>query len=1222
MPESPSRALAPFHRLHPILALVPPLVAAVAQWMLAPLVQPHIWFLCYPAVFVSSWIGSLRSGLLATLLSTSLVWWFFVEPKYVLVKAPEELFAVVVLLTTGVLFAVFHDRLRKTNERLEKAVDDGRIFAAFLANSSDFIGIADANGKPVYVNPAGRRMVGLAPDFRVETTNIPDYYPPDQRGFARDVIVKAMVEQGRWAGNTYFRNWQTGEAIPVSDTHFMIREPDTGRLIGMGTVTRDITDLTRAREEIERANGKLTQANHEITLLYEKVKKLDELKTKFFANVSHELRTPLTLILGPVEKHLRSTADLDPEVRRDLEVVERNARTVLRHVNDLLDVSRIDAGRLKPEYSEIDVAALVRITTDHFSTLAKENHLEFVVDTPPVLPVQTDSEKLERILLNLLSNAFKYTPHGGRVRVSLAETGGRYTLEVGDSGPGIPEDKREVVFERFAQLADDAAQRRGGTGLGLSIVRDLTVLLGGSVSVSDAPEGGALFVVVLPSVAAPGTAVRPGIGEPIAARAIEQLVDELREPRVAVGTGRGAAEGCEGLVLVVEDNRDMSRFIADNLQKDGFAVSLAFDGREGYEKAMAERPDLVLTDVMMPVMSGDDLVRLLRRRPELSSTPIVVLTARADEALRVGLLHEGVQDYLDKPFSVAELHARVRNLIARKRAEDHVNRLRRQLEAVALASTEISEAVASLPEESVRTVFQMIALNAQSLTGAEVAAAGIGGDLTHPFEIWSCVGVDPEQAAKIGRLPCATGLLGFVSREDKTVRLRDIREHPAHRGFPPCHPDIRSFLGVPIRYKGHAVGNLFLGNKKDGAEFTVDDQQLAEMIAARAGAAIETARLYAAEGRAHAWLQAVLDQMPEGIILMDADGRVTMENQSLRALTNAVEPVADRFGNPMTIDLRHSSGQRLAVDDFPIVKAIVNHEVTRGLELIGRRADDRMVPLLVSAAPIFTADGKLAGAAMVCQDVSTLKELERVREEWASIVAHDLRQPIGVISLRSALLLRAELTDDQREDVRQIRASAERLSRMVSDLMDAALLETRRMPVVLERLDLGQFLRDVVERVPLATPRTRVRTPVDRRLFVRADPQRLEQVLTNLLSNAVKYGSPEAAIDLEATHRDGQAEILVTNRGRGIPSDELPMIFERYVRSSATARSPIKGLGIGLYIARGLVEAQGGRIWAESVPDEVTTFHVTMPLDGPPLPADPGQPAESASHAALHAEAS
>jgi signal transduction histidine kinase len=298
---------------------------------------------------------------------------------------------------------------------------------------------------------------------------------------------------------------------------------------------------------------------------------------------------------------------------------------------------------------------------------------------------------------------------------------------------------------------------------------------------------------------------------------------------------------------------------------------------------------------------------------------------------------------------------------------------------------------------------------------------------------------------------------------------------------------------------------------------------------------------------------------------------------------------------------------------------MVEREITWGQEFVGRRVDDRLTPFLVSAAPILGADRNLDGAVMVFQDISALKELERMREEWASIIAHDLRQPISVIALRSALLQRARLSHEHKNDVRQIHAAAERLNRMTSDLMDASLLETRRMQVALERLDLCQFLRDVVQRAPPGTRPTKTRTPAGLRLFIKGDAERLEQVLANLLSNAVKYGAPETDIGLEIKHAYGNAEILVTNRGAGIPSDELPLLFDRYVRSRAAETGTARGLGLGLYIARGLVEAHHGHIWAESVPGDVTTFHVVIPLDGPPVPADaPASDEAAASHPELH----
>lgn len=1090
------------------------------------------------------------------------------------------------------------DELTRVNERLNLAIRERQIFAALVRASPDFIGIADPNGKPVYLNPGGRRMVGLAADFPIEDTTIADYYPPDRRAFAADVIVKSMIERGHWEGETTFRHWLTGDAIPVSDTHFMIRSPETGETLGMGTITRDISEARRAREAIETANARLLEANNEITRLYEKTKELDELKTHFFANVSHEFRTPLSLILVPLEKHLRAATRVDADLRRDLEVAERSARTLLHYVDDLLDVARLDAGSLTVEYAQADAAQLVRFVSDYFAVLAREKRIEFAIDAPATLPIQIDPEKLQRMLLNVLSNAFKFTPNGGRVRVWVHEEGDRCRVEIGDSGPGIPEDRRAAVFERFRRF-EMAPAGSSGTGLGLSIVRDFAALLGGSVTIGVAPEGGAAFVLDLPRAAPAGIAVKPGIGGDSIARRVKLQVDALRERSGAAVSDHTPEQSREALVLVVEDHPEMNRIIAESLIREGFRVVTAFDGREGYDKAVELGPDLIVTDIMMPRMSGDELIRSLRQRAEFESVPMVVLTARADPEFRLRLLRGGADDYLDKPFSAEELCARVRNLVTRKRTQEESNRLRKQIEDVAHASKTVAEAVAGLPESSMQAVLHTIALNAAGLTSAEFAAVGIGTDPARPFELWAFSGLSHEQATRIGSHPRPIGLLGAVAKGNETLRLRDLRTHPAYRGVPAHHPAMSSFIGVPIRYKGHAVGNIFVANKRGAPEFSEQDQRLVEMLAESVGVAIETARLYSAEGLERAWLETVVDQMPEGVLLMDAEGHVTVVNQFIRSLAAADPPTSDRFGNRILFDLRRPSGERLSPDDLPIMKALVEKVTTQGHELAARRIDGRMVPLLVGAAPIRTANGEFAGATMILQDASTLKELEQLREEWASVVSHDLQQPIHTILLRSDLLFTGALNEQQTEHVRQIRITVRRLERMVNDLLDASQLDARRLKIFPERLDIGELVHDIAARFPDAAHVT-CHAPESHRLFVQGDAQRLEQVVSNLLSNATKYGEPDAEIQLDVSLASGCANVSVTNSGPGIDADELPLLFERYARSRSAIASTTRGLGLGLYIAKGLIEAHGGHIWAESVPGR-TTFHFTLPLDGPPV---------------------
>ena len=429
-------------------------------------------------------------------------------------------------------------------------------------------------------------------------------------------------------------------------------------------------------QEVQESNRKLRNANDELGRLYDKAKELENLKSQFFANVSHELRTPLTLIIGPTEKLLASS-QLSSNMRSTMEMIARNSRLLLKHVNDLLDVARLEAGKMEVLYVDTDLVRLVRLTAGYFDILARERHLTFAVDVPEKMPAQVDPEKFQRILLNLLANAFKFTPEGGRIRCLLRESAeeGMAVLEVADSGPGIPLEFRQAAFERFRQLQGGAARRFGGTGLGLAIVHDFVALHDGRVSIGDAPEGGALVTVTLPRRSPTDANVRQIEHVEPSDELVRQQVETLHQP--AERATVSAAED-KPLVVVVEDNRDMSHFLAENLEVY-YRVETASDGREGLSKIMASRPDVILTDVMMPEMSGDMLVQAVRAQRQFDTTPIIVLTAKADDELRIRLLRTGVQDYVTKPFSIEELRARIGNLVALKCGHDQIRKLNREL---------------------------------------------------------------------------------------------------------------------------------------------------------------------------------------------------------------------------------------------------------------------------------------------------------------------------------------------------------------------------------------------------------------------------------------------------------------------------------------------------------------------------------------------------------------
>ena len=434
--------------------------------------------------------------------------------------------------------------------------------------------------------------------------------------------------------------------------------------------------------EVATSSAKLKAANEELEQLYANTLELDQLKSQFFANVSHELRTPLTLIMAPLEQLIRLPigTSISETIHKQLEMMLRNARILYRHVSDLLDAAKLEAGRMPVAYSRFNLAKLVRTTAAQFDSLASDRSLSFTVETPDILDIEADAEKTQRILINLLSNAFKFTPGGGFVTLRLNTSNKSAFIEVADSGSGVPENMRQVVFERFRQLEGSAQRRFGGTGLGLAIVKEFAELHEGSVRIDDASQGGALFIVTLPLTAPAGAEIND-IDQAPNPIIVQATADELHKPVQTYPQSQPSiVSGNKPLILVIEDNIEMNQFISETLNPN-YQVINAYNGQEGVDLAKKYNPDLVICDVMMPIMSGDQVVAELRQRPEFVDMPILMLTAKTDKAFRIGMFTTGIQGYMNKPFAVDELLARVGNLVtSRLRTLDELRSLNADLE--------------------------------------------------------------------------------------------------------------------------------------------------------------------------------------------------------------------------------------------------------------------------------------------------------------------------------------------------------------------------------------------------------------------------------------------------------------------------------------------------------------------------------------------------------------
>ncbi|SIM63725.1 ATP-binding protein [Micromonospora cremea] len=419
------------------------------------------------------------------------------------------------------------------------------------------------------------------------------------------------------------------------------------------------------------------QAYEEERRRAEALAELDRVKTDFFTNVSHEFRTPLTLMLGPLSDALSdSAAPLAPVQRERVETAWRNATRLLTLVNSLLTFSSLEAGRARSDARMVDLATLTAELAGVFRAAVERAGLTLEVDCPPLpRPVTVDPVNWERIVTNLLSNALKYT-FIGRIRVGLEADDEEVRLTVTDTGIGIAEQELPKLFERFHRVQGALSRSHEGTGIGLALVHALARLEGGEVRVTSRVGVGSTFTVALPWSAARRTVATGSTpnGRGDAARAaVQEASTWLADPGGGVAepdptSGLAGDELTGARILVADDNSDMRAYLSRLLTAQGWRVRAVTDGRQALDAVHRDPPDLVLTDVMMPVLDGFELVRRLRADPATRALAVLVLSARAGGEASVVGLSLGADDYVVKPFAAAELIARIRAAIRRSRA--------------------------------------------------------------------------------------------------------------------------------------------------------------------------------------------------------------------------------------------------------------------------------------------------------------------------------------------------------------------------------------------------------------------------------------------------------------------------------------------------------------------------------------------------------------------------
>ncbi len=1123
-----------------LLALLPPLLAAGLQLLFWDKIQPFIWFLFYPAVFLSSWIGGLRGAVPATLLAAFLAVFCFVPPRFAFPKESGRFhYSVAVFLLMGGLFGQFHQR------------------------------------------------------------------------------------------------------------------------------------LARARREALDALKATRRAHRELEALYAKAQELDELKTRFFSNVSHELRTPLTLILGPLEQRLGDPA-LEPALREDLARMARNARLLQGQVNDLLDVAKLEAGRMAFQPRPTDLAALLRLECARFESLARERGLDYSLAAAGPLPASLDREKFRRVLANLLSNAFKFTPAPGRIRVEAAAEGAQLRLEVRDSGPGIPAAHRETVFDRFQQLDSGADRGHGGTGLGLAIVKEFVLLHGGTVAVETAPEGGACFRVRLP--AGTGT-VGP---DPALDLLAEPVVPELLAGPAPAA--RAEAPAGAPVVLVVEDNPDMNAFLAGLLGRQ-YRVRPFLSAREALASALAEPPNLVLSDVMMAGMSGDQLVAALREQPSLDAVPIVLLTARADDALRVRMLRGGVADYICKPFDPEELLARVGGLLTARRRQQDL--LATQEERFQATFEQAAVGIALFTREGAwiavnQRLCDLLGYTREELLGLPLA------DLTHPGDLdrtrafaeelvqgtrstysvekrylrkdGSPVWVEVTASRVVDR-PNQPGYFTAIVQDiearkqaervvqESEERFRQVSETAdewiwevdAEGLYTYASPAVERILGFT---ESEVVGLLHFydlfepGTRehlkalalsafarreplrnlpntnlhRDGREILLETTALpilgpaGELLGYRGVDRDVTERARAAEvlRESEERFQAIFLAAPLAILIIrPEDGRIIDANPAFSALFG-YDAGELRGRTSLELGLWHDLEARVA-----ILAQLERDRFLRDAEarFVGRSGE--AMTLLLSAVAIRLGEQDIRLAMF--QDLRTRTRAEEERRTLEHELSHLQRmESIGRLAggvshdmnnVLSAIMAVASLVKIRQKDNPEVVKNAETILQaglrgrdLVKGLMDFARKDLQHAAPV----DLNLLVRqeaDLLERTTFKKVEIQV-SLAEALPEILGEPSALSNVLMNLCVNACDAMPRGGRLTL-STRRlaDGGAELAVEDTGEGMP----PEVVARAMEPFFTTKAAGKGTGLGLSIVYGTVKAHGGSVDIHSEPGRGTRVCLRFP---------------------------
>jgi len=503
--------------------------------------------------------------------------------------------------------------------RQREAESERQMFVTLAENSGDFIGIADANGVPFFVNRAGLGLVGL--DSMEEARHVRDFFFPEDQDRIMNEFIPSVVQKGRGEVEVRFRNFKTGEARWM--VYKVLKLSDSSGKPVFGTISQDVTERRHLEDSLRQLAANLSEEGRR--------------KNEFLATLAHELRNPLAPLSHTLEILKRSGAE-PQKLPQALDTMQRQLAQLVRLVDDLLDLSRITHNRLELRKGQVELGAVISQAVEASRPLVESMRHEVRV-VAPAEPIYLDGDavRLAQVFGNLLNNSAKYTSPGGTIEIKSERKGDEAVVTVKDNGAGIPPGKLDSIFEMFTQVEGSLERSQGGLGIGLTLVRRLVQMHGGSVEARSAGEGqGSEFVVRLPTLQ----------DRPAAAPAPTPAKPPVHAHRI----------------LVVDDNQDSADSLATLLKITGNETFTAHDGAAALEAAEKRRPDVVLLDIGLPTLNGYEVARRIREQPWGKEIVLIALTGWGQEEDRRKSQEAGFDGHLVKPVNYPALMALLSSL--------------------------------------------------------------------------------------------------------------------------------------------------------------------------------------------------------------------------------------------------------------------------------------------------------------------------------------------------------------------------------------------------------------------------------------------------------------------------------------------------------------------------------------------------------------------------------